>query len=253
MLYSLHMSEIEELRKENEELKKIHTLRSDWIAISSHELRTSLSANKWILKMFLDKDFGPITTEQEGFIKKAYEANERMLGLINEMLAINHTQDASLITYNFKDSNIIELIEGIIFDFHGESFKKGIEVLFLKPDPLPTAIRIDDEKIRVVLQNLIENAIKYSNQGDRVIISVIDSPDKLTISVKDNGIGIPLDEQQRIFEKFFRASNAKDKESVGSGLGLYTTKTIIEAHGGTLTFESIPDQSTTFSFTLPRK
>ncbi len=247
------MDELEKLKKENEELKKMNDIKSDWISISTHGLRTSLSATKWILKMFLDKDFGSITSEQEGFMKKAYDSNERMLALVNDMLSVNHTQDAVMhMQYHFEEADILPLVDEVIFDFHGESFKKKVGVIFLRP-PTPVALfKFDKNKVCVVLQNLIENAIKYSNAGDSVIVSVRDQEDKIILSVKDNGIGIPPVEKEHIFEKFFRATNAKEKDDIGSGLGLYTTKSIIENHGGTIWFESEIGQGTTFFFSLPK-
>ena len=244
------MEELENLKKENEELKKMNATKSDWIAISAHELRTSLAANKWMLKMFLDKDFGSITPEQEGFMKKAFDATERMLALVNDMLAVNHSQDATL-EYHLAPGNIVDLIESVIFDFQGESFKKGMEIIFLKPSPEPAPIMMDSDKIRVVVQNLIENALKYSDKGNSVIISMIARSEDLQVSVKDHGIGIPALERGRIFEKFFRATNAKEKDEIGSGLGLYTTKKIVLGHNGELRFESEPGSGTTFSFTIP--
>ncbi len=246
------MDELHELRKENAELKKLSALKSDWISLSAHELRTSLAANKWMLKMFLDQDFGDITHEQAGFMKKAFDGTERMLTLVNDMLAINHTQDGLTFSYNFKETNIVSLLDDVIFDFHGESFKKGVEIIFLRPEnPLPL-IQIDADKIRVVLQNLVENALKYSTKGHSVIIAIADQEDSLRISVKDQGIGIPLSEQPKIFEKFYRATNAKQTEEVGSGLGLYTTKMLVEAHGGKMWFESQENDGTTFFVTLPK-
>lgn len=243
---------MDELRKENEELKNMLALKSDWISISAHELRTSLAANKWMLKMFLDQDFGDITHEQAGFMKKAFDATERMLGLVNDMLAVNHTQDGAVLSYVFKDTNIVKLLDDVIFDFHGESFKKGVEIIFLRPDPTPREISIDADKIRVVLQNLIENGIKYSKKAHSVIVSVADQGAELRISVKDQGIGIPADEQPKIFDKFYRATNAKQSDEIGSGIGLYTTKMIVESHGGKLWFESEENDGTTFFFTLPK-
>ena len=245
------MEELEKLKKENEELKKTSAVKSDWISISAHELRTSLAANKWMLKMFLDRDFGDITTEQAGFMKKAFDGTERMLGLVNDMLSVNHTQDATL-EYHFQKADIVSILDDVIFDFHGESFKKGIEIIFLRPNPIPLPITMDAEKIRVVIQNLIENALKYSNAGTTVIISVKDDATTLQVSFKDQGIGIPTEDQSKIFEKFFRATNAKAKDEIGSGLGLYTTKSIIESHKGNLWFESIPGSGTTFFFTIPK-
>ncbi len=244
------MDELEKLRAENEQLKKMNAIKSDWISISAHQLRTTLSAIKWILKMFLDGDFGKMSPEQNGFMKKAFDSNERMLDLVNEMLSLNHIDQTSL-RYDFEKHNMIDLIDSVLFDFTGESYKKGVEIVFLKPTaPIPP-LTFDLEKIRVVLQNLIENAIKYGNTGTRVFISAQIMGDFVEVHVKDTGIGIPEADQKLIFTKFFRATNAKTKDSVGSGLGLFTTKAIIEKHGGKMWFESGEDQGTTFSFTLP--
>jgi signal transduction histidine kinase len=244
------MEEIQKLKKDLERLEKLNAFKSDQISISAHELRTSLSAIKWMLKMFLDKDFGPITQEQEGFMHKAYDSTNRMLDLVNELLSANHQEEGAL-TYSFTPTDIVSLIDGIIFDFHGESFKKGIELLFLKPDDAIPFISCDSGKIRVVMQNLIENAIKYSDKGDRIIVSVLLEDEKIKVSVKDTGIGIPEEEQTKIFGKFFRSTNAMAKEGIGSGLGLFTAKNIIARHSGEIWFESSKDTGTTFFFTIP--
>lgn len=241
---------IEGLRAENEELRRLNSTKSEWISIAAHQLRTSLSAIKWILKMFLDGDFGSLSSEQQGFMKKAYENNDRMVLLVNEMLSLNHTEDSS-ITYTMRKEELVSLIDETVFDFHGESFKKGIELIFLRPEDSEIFTEYDKEKIRVVLQNLIENSIKYSTDGDRVFVALKKNQNELEISIKDTGIGIPESEQPKIFEKFYRATNAKEKEEVGSGLGLYTIKQIIERHKGKIWFESEPEKGSTFYFTLP--
>lgn len=242
----------EELLKENEELKHQNATKSDLISISAHQLRTSLSAMKWILKMFLDGDFGVLTPEQENFIKKAFESDERMIRLVNEMLSITHAED-TLASIHPVPSDLIKLIDEVVFDFTGESYKRGIELIFLKPDHAFSPVTLDTEKMRVVFQNLIENAIKYSNKGGRIFINVREDEKIVEISVRDTGIGINLDDQQQIFGKFFRADNAKKQDSVGSGLGLYTTKRIVEKHNGTIRFESVSGEGTTFFVTLPKE
>lgn len=244
------MEELEKLRAENEQLKKMNSIKSDWISISAHQLRTSLAAIKWILKMFLDGDFGKLTPEQDGFMKKAFESDERMLMLVNEMLSLNHIDQTSL-RYDFEKNNIVSLIESVIFDFTGESFKKNVELIFLKPTEEIPSLIFDIEKIRVVIQNIIENAIKYSSAGGKVIVSVSKNKEFVEVRTKDTGIGIPKDDQKLIFTKFFRAPNAKTKDNIGSGLGLFTTKTIVERHGGSMWFESVEDEGTTFFFTIP--
>lgn len=243
--------ELKKLREENETLRRLNATKSDWISIAAHQLRTSLAAIKWILKMFLDKDFGAVNTEQEGFLKKAFESTERMTSLVNEMLSLNHTEDATL-NFTYTQNDIVELVESTIFDFTGESHSKGIEIVFLKPTEKIAPAQFDVEKIRVVLQNLIENALKYSDHDDKIFISVrINDSKEIEVSVKDTGIGIPPTEKEQIFNKLFRASNAKQRDEIGSGLGLYVTKYIVEKHGGRMWFESEERVGTTFFFTIP--
>lgn len=244
--------EIEKIKKENEKLKKLNEAKSDLISIFAHQLRTSLSALKWTLMMFLDEDLGKLTNEQSSFIRKAYNSNERMTILVNDLLTLNHTEEAT-IQYNFKEIDFLYLIEQIIFDFSGETRKKYIELIFLKPEKPISNVVCDEEMIRVVMQNLIENAIKYSNKDDRVFISLKEDEGNILVSVRDTGIGIKIEEQKNIFTKFYRASNAKEKEQIGSGLGLYTTKNIIEHHKGKIWFESNEKQGSTFYFSLPIK
>ena len=242
--------EIEKLKKENENLKKLNDNKSDIISITAHQLRTSLSALKWILKMFIDEDVGKLTNEQNEFIKKAYTSNERMLALVNSLLTMSHADDIS-ISYSFKEINISHLLEQTIFEFSGETNKKEIELIFLKPETELPLVNCDQEMIRVVFQNLIENSIKYSNKGGKVIISLKQKDNDVCVSVHDNGIGINDEDKDKVFKKFFRAKNAEDKEIIGSGLGLFTTKNIVEKHNGRIWFEKTEGGGTTFFIVLP--
>ena len=180
---------VEELLRENEELKRQNSIKSDLISVSAHQLRTSLSAMKWILKMFMDGDFGEISTEQKNFLEKALNSDNRMISFVNEMLSINHAED-TLDEISKSDFDLIKLMDEIIFDFTGESYKKGVQLVFLKPKDGVLPIHADYEKIRVVVQNLVENAIKYSKKESRVVISADKKDAVIEISVRDTGIGI---------------------------------------------------------------
>ena len=239
-----------DIQIENEKLKQENATKSDLISISAHQLRTSLSAMKWILKMFLDGDFGTLTAEQQNFMKKAFESDERMIRLVNEMLSINHAED-SLDAMHMEPVDVLQLLDEVVFDFTGESYKRGIELIFLKPDHALKSPVADKEKIRVVFQNLIENAIKYSNKGGRVFVTIDEKDEMLKLSVRDTGIGINEADQAKIFGKFFRADNAKAQDVVGSGLGLYTTARMVEKHHGKIWFESKAGEGTTFFVDIP--
>lgn len=242
--------EIKKLKEENELLKRVNENKSDIISITAHQLRTSLGALKWIFKMFIDEDIGKLSPEQNGFIQKAYNSNERMLALVNDLLTLSHSEDAA-ISYDFKEIDILYMIEQIIFDFSGETNKKSIELIFIKPDTSIPLINCDESMMRVVFQNLIENAIKYSNSGQKVFVSLIKKEKEIMISVRDNGIGIKEEDKNSIFQKFYRAPNAQEKEVVGSGLGLYTTKSIVERHNGKIWFEDSIGGGTVFFVSLP--
>ena len=199
--------------------------------------------------MFLDKDLGQITSEQENLLNKAYESTERMITLTNEMITLNHTED-KILSFNFQSVDITELLEQTIFEFYGESHKKQIELIFLKPSVDIPKISVDKEMIRVVFQNLVENSIKYSHEHGKAVITLGQNENGVLISVRDTGITISKEDQTHIFEKFYRTENAKQKDAIGSGLGLYTTKKIVENHKGMIWFES-DEKGTTFFVTLP--
>ncbi len=203
------LERVDKLKKENKKLKQINSAKSDMISISAHELRTSLSALKWILRMFIDKDLGEITLEQEAFINKALISNNRMIDLVNKLLVYNHSDDLE-IPFNFKSLNILDIIEQTIFEFSSEAHKKEIELIFLKPTGELPNILGDKEMLRVVFQNLIENAIKYEDKNDKVFISLkYNSKNKdIEISIRDTGIGINKKDNDKIFNKFYRGADA---------------------------------------------
>ena len=237
--------------EEVEKLKKLLNAKSEMVSIGAHQVRTSLSAIKWIIKMFLDGDLGKLTAEQENLLRKAYDGNDKAINLVSEILLVNKSEEVVEKKYVFEKVNIVEMIENTIFDFSGESLWRGIEIIFLKPETLLPETKVDKEKILVVLQNLIENAIKYSKYHGKIFVSVKTEKENVEISVKDAGIGINEDSKTKIFEKFFRTENAQKKEAMGSGIGLYTTKDIVEKHGGKIWFESKENEGTTFFVSLP--
>lgn len=244
-------TDIEKLQDENDKLKKRQSIKADIVSISAHQIRTSLSAIKWIIKMFIDGDLGTLTTEQENLMRKAYEDNDRAIGIVTELLQANKIEDVVEKKYSFEAVDIIELIDSSIFDFSGEAFVHKVEVIFLKPAMKLPLIKADKEKFLIVLQNLFENAIKYSNEHGKVFIALREKDDFVEVSVKDMGIGISEEGKKSIFEKFYRDTVAQKKEEIGSGIGLFTTKKIIDDHGGKIWFESSEGEGTTFFFTVP--
>jgi signal transduction histidine kinase len=241
----------EDLIKENQKLKEVVALKSNLIAMTAHDLRTGAVALKWVLKMMIDKDTGPVNDEQLDLLKKAFERNERNIDLIGEFISANQSEDAT-ISYKFAPADALLLLESVISDFSAAAFKLGVNVSYKKPTKGISRLKMDEAKIRVVFSNLIDNAIKYSKKGGAVDIAVRPDGNFVEFSVKDSGIGIRPEDKDKIFSKFFRSQDAKMIKTVGTGLGITTIKEIVEKHGGKVWFTSLgADQGTTFYFTLP--
>jgi signal transduction histidine kinase len=241
-----------ELNRANEKLQKFDEIQSNFISVVAHQLRTPLSGVKWILDMFLEGDLGSMSVDQKSFLEKAYQSNNRMIDLVNSMLIVDRAQYDKK-RYEFKYFNLSSLVESVIFELSSLAAKKGVSIKCKYAfDNLPK-VYADTESIRAVFQNLLENSVKYVAEEGKVEINVKSEPDKLIVSVSDNGFGIPKSEQDKLFTKFFRASNIIKHDTDSSGLGLYISKHMIEKNGGTIRFESTEDGGSTFYFTIPTK
>lgn len=241
-----------ELSQANERLEELDQIKSEFVSIVAHQLRTPLSAIKWILKLLLDEDLGKINEEQKKFLQKGYESNERLIHLINDMLNVSRI-DAGKFKYIFTYSPLDKIVEDVISEIQEMAEKKHITITFLEMEKSLPLIRLDTEKIRLVLQNIMDNAIKYTPIGGKIIVKIKKKGKEALFSVQDSGIGIPDDQKKSIFTKFFRGTNAAKIQTEGSGLGLFISKNIIQKHWGKIGFESAIDKGSTFYFTLPLK
>ena len=229
--------------------KAVEKMKTEFVTITAHQLRTPLSAVKWTLRLILDQDLGPISKEQAETLQKGYQSNERMINLVNDLLNITRIEEGRFI-YGLLKISFIDLIKETVDNFQTLADMRNIKIK-LQISENDIEIMGDKEKMKLALQNLIENAISYSFSGSDVTISVDCDNMNLTVAIKDKGMGIPENQQKRVFSKFFRADNAVKMETEGSGLGLFLTKNIIEKHGGKIWFESEEGKGSTFYFTLP--
>lgn len=241
------MNDESRLRQELAELRNELAAKSDFLSMIVHQLRTPLAANKWIFKMMMDGDLGAISDEQKNIIARGFDSNEQMIRMLAEISHANHMSDWKL-EFDPKPTDVSACIDMAFSEFGPEARAKNVTLK--KSDGHCPLVMADREKICLVIQNLVENAIKYNRKGGSVVISTDPVKHSLVVSVTDTGIGIPEAEQKNIFGKFFRAENAKQSDK-GTGLGLYIGKTIIEAHHGSIWFESVPNVGTTFFFSLP--
>jgi len=250
----LYAKEVE-LLMANRRLQSLESAKSKFISVTTHQLRTPLAAIKWTFDMGIKGQLGKIDEEALEFMKKGYQSTERVISIVNDLLRVD-TIDSEKAEFYFQPTNIVTLIESVIGEFSNQTKSRQVEIVFKKPEKEVPFPEIDEGKIRMVLENLIDNAVKYNINGGKVLVELSDSrlnsaESSLQISVIDSGIGIPSGEEGKLFQKFFRASNAIKQEPDGSGLGLYITREIIEKHRGAIWFEKSQGSGTSFTFTLP--
>ncbi len=180
-----------------------------------------------------------------------FESNKRMIYLVNELLDFSRMESGKELQFIKSESDIMEVINDVLEEQKGLISQKSLKLNLDTEGRTSLMVNMEKEKLRQVFMNVVNNAIKYCRPEGEINISVRTQDDKLAVSVADNGIGIPKDQQSRIFEKFFRSDNAVKMQAQGTGLGLYVANQIIKNHGGVLNFSSEENKGTIFTFILP--
>ena len=228
--------------------KEVERAKSEFVSIAAHQLRTPLSVIKWTLQMLLDGDFGKLNESQKKILKDGNIINNRMERLISDLLNVSRIEERKFVlAKSFHD--IGKIIADTISVLKPKAKKKDIDLKYTKLNDLPK-LNLDRGRIYLLLENVIENALKYTNVGGKVEITAQHVKKGVEIRVADNGMGIPEDQQGQMFSRFFRGRNAKIKETEGTGLGLYIVKDIVKKHGGRIWFESQENKGTTFYILL---
>ncbi|MFA5021656.1 MAG: PAS domain S-box protein [Patescibacteria group bacterium] len=233
--------------------REIDRAKSEFISVASHQLRGPLTGIKWFSQLLVDQKVGKLTEKQIDFIRQIYDSNERMIRLVNDLLDVSHIETGQKFFIEKQRQDIIALINKVIEDQKINSPVKNINIELDKSCPAKLIFSFDQDKIYQVFSNLINNSIKYSSQNKKIIIGLKCLNDKVEFFVKDFGFGIPQHQKGRVFQKFFRADNIATISTDGTGLGLYIAKSIVDAHGGKIWFESKQNKGTTFYFILPLK
>jgi PAS domain S-box-containing protein len=232
--------------------KMSQEIKSRFIALAAHQLRTPSSAVKWSTKMLLEGEMGELSTKQRITIEKTYKTNERMIALINDLLDVTKIEEGKYISKKsladilVVTKSAIELSKDIIEE-------KGINLSFAQPRETIPKVMIDKERMKIAIGNILDNAARYTSTNGKISILLKVERKEIEIQIKDNGIGIPYGEQKDVFNIFHRGSNAMKVDTQGTGLGLFIAKNIIEAHGGKIWFNSKLKQGTTFYLTIPTK
>jgi len=241
---------VTQFKEQREREKIVSQMKSEFISIVAHQLRTPLSAVKWVIRMILDGDVGSISKEQREFLVKGYATNERMIKLVSDLLDVTRIEEARF-GYKFSAASLIGIIKEVIKDSSAKAERKGITLSFKEPEEKVPMFELDSERIRLALQNIVDNALNYTLRGGSVDITLEREGNYYKIGVHDTGVGIPKHQQNRIFTKFFRGENVVRMQTEGTGLGLFIVKNIVKRHGGKIWVESEEGKGTSFYFTLP--
>ena len=223
--------------------------KEDFMSTATHQLRSPLVGMKWTLDMLIHGEAGKISADHKSWLKSAYKSNERVIDMVDAMLNAMRVESGE-VKFIKTDIDINGLMKSLVDELISVAKEKKLKVT-MDFDEKIKFFKGDEEKLRVALQNLVHNAIKYTPEKGEVDIKTIDEDGKLKIEIKDTGIGIPDAERKDVFRRFFRGSNAMFSDIDGTGLGLYITKNVVERHGGQVWFDTKLNKGTTFYITMP--
>jgi len=247
-----------------ERLAEANRMKSEFISVVSHQLRSPLSNLRWAIELLMSGRIGKIEEKQTEYFKILKENNSRMEELVSDLLTVSRIEQRTL-PLKKREFSLENLIKNLILEFKPLIQASNVEVKFKSEEDLPE-ILADPSQIRLVIGNLLDNAIRYiparqSPEADRPIAGEKDKGEvriklekkggKLYFEIADNGVGIPKEDKKYIFQKFFRSKNVLKYQTQGSGLGLYITKAIVEKSGGKIGFSSQEGVGSTFWFSLP--
>jgi PAS domain S-box-containing protein len=227
----------------------IDQMKTEFISLVSHQLKTPLAAVRWYSEMLLSGDAGKLTEQQLKFADFIHSSIRRMNDLVNALLNISRIESGR-IKVSPEPTDLKKMVEDIVAEIKIRPDAKKRNIILNLQNDIPQ-INIDSLLVRQVYTNLITNAVKYTPEGGEITVNVSRKDPDVLSTVSDTGFGIPEKEKPRVFERFWRGENVVMKEISGNGLGLYLTKSVVELSGGKIWYESTEGKGTAFYFTLP--
>ena len=237
------------LIKQRTQLMELNTAKDEFISLASHQLRTPATGVKQYVNMALDGYAGELSPKLRTFLKKANDSNERQLSVINDLLRVAQ-MDAGKVVLRKENIDAGELIANIIHEQSSKFFARKQTLRFNKPKR-KLGVKADATKLRMVIENVIDNASKYTPAGKNITIQMKRSHGWAQITIKDEGVGIAQKDLKKVFQKFLRLDNPMSTEVGGTGLGLYWVQKVVELHGGNVSVTSKVDKGSTFTISLP--
>ncbi len=231
------------------EEKEIDRIKTDFVSLASHQLRTPLTAVKWYIDLLLTSNSIEMSETVREYLAKIYIGNQRMIDLVSTLLNVSRIEMGT-VPIEIGEVRLDALTQDVLDEVAKAATEKHIVVHTQFENIQP--IRSDHNLIRIAIQNLLTNALRYTPENGRVSVSATCNDNGCSLSVEDTGCGIPAEAYGKLFTKMYRAENAKRIEAKGTGLGLYMTKAFIEKLGGTIDFNSVLGEGTTFTIHVPR-
>lgn len=238
-----------ELRSSNAQLQRLDKTKDDFISMASHQLRTPLTSIKGYISMVREGDAGKITKSQDQLLGEAFTSSERMVHLINDFLNVSRLETGKFLI-DKRPVNLAKIIEQELDSLSTTAQSRNLSFDYTAPKTFPV-LNLDEDKMRQVIMNFSDNAMYYSTEKGKIKVKLAVIGTDAVLTVTDAGIGVPRAEQSQLFNKFYRASNARRQRPDGTGVGLYLAKKVIDAHGGKVIFESVEGKGSTFGFRLP--
>jgi signal transduction histidine kinase len=240
------------IKETQERQEEISRLKSEFITVAAHQLRTPLSVVKWAYQGVLDGDFGVVSDQQRSILGKAAIANESMIKLVHNLLDAARIEEGRF-GYTFARTDFISFLKTLAAEKSLVAEKKSVNLKVDSSIRGELFLNADVERLSMAVGNIIDNAVRYTAAKGTVEISIEADEAWAILRIRDSGIGIALEDQKRLFTKFYRGSNVMHMETEGTGLGLFIAKNIIVSHGGEIWFNSEKTKGTTFFVKLPHE
>jgi len=238
------------LQEKQIELKRLNESKDDFISLASHQLRTPATAIKQLLGLIIEGFEGQVPENILKIAQKTYESNERQIAIVNSLLKVAQI-DSGKVVLQLETTDLNEIIRSLIAQYNGIIADRG-QVISLALQDAPVFGYVDEEYYRMALENILDNASKYTEDGGVLSITSSIVDDRAIITITDTGVGISPENMATLFEKFNRIPNDLSHKVPGSGLGLYWAQKVIDLHHGTIKVESTPDVGTTFTISVSR-
>ena len=232
------------------QLAETNRIKTEFLNIVSHQILTPLTSEKWLANLLLGQKIGPLNAEQKNYLELLKASNIKSIKLVNNLLDVSRIESDRMV-FEKKPFDLKQLTKEVLSEESYNFTTSKISSEFMDQTNGKSLVFGDAVKTKLVIQNLISNALKYTKENGQIVVILKEDGNFLKLSVIDNGVGIPAEEKPYIFQKFFRSSNVMRFQTLGSGLGLYLSKYIIDMLGGKIGFESEENKGSNFWFKLP--